>query len=124
MAKILMVDDDVDFLEAGQKILESQGHTVFLATTSEDGEAKIKSENPELIFLDVMMQQPDDGIALAQKLHKDGITIPVIMLSGVGNVTGYSYDKDDEVLPCKEFLQKPVDPETLIQTAEKILSGK
>ncbi|MEW5894909.1 MAG: response regulator [Candidatus Omnitrophota bacterium] len=122
MAKILMVDDDVDFLEAGARILESRGHTVLSASNCQDGERKIKAESPDLVFLDIMMQQPDDGIVLAQKLYKEGLKVPIVMLSGVGTVTGYVYDKDDETLPCKEFLQKPIDPETLIQTVEKILS--
>lgn len=122
MAKILMIDDDRDFLEAGKQILEAQGHAVVAASTPGDGEEKIKAETPDLIFLDIMMQQPDDGIALAQKLFKAGLKTPVVMLSGMSNVTGYSYDKNDDVLPCEEFLQKPIDPEVLIQTVEKILS--
>jgi len=94
---------------------------VIFFTISAEGEAAISRENPDLILLDIMMQEPDDGIALAQKLSREGVLIPVVMLSGVSTVTGYDYGKDDDVLPCRDFLQKPINPETLIQKVAEIL---
>ncbi|MFP4473512.1 MAG: redox-sensing transcriptional repressor Rex [Candidatus Omnitrophota bacterium] len=121
MAKILMVDDNADFLDAGKIVLESKGHTVILADNVADGESKAKSENPDLIFLDIMMEQPDDGIALAHKLRKNGITTPIVMLSAVSKVTGYDYEEDSDVLPADDFLPKPVSPQDLIKKVETIL---
>ncbi len=123
MAKILMIDDNPDFLEAAKIVLESKGHTVLEANNAQDGEAKIKGENPDLILLDIMMEQPDDGIALAQKMRKDGVETPIVMLSGVSKVTGYDYGKDSEVLPCNDFLQKPVKPQDLINKVDSILNS-
>lgn len=122
MAKILMVDDDQDFLEAATAILSRKGHTVITANDPEEGEKKIKQENPDIILLDIMMVNPDDGIALAHKLRKQKITIPIVMLSGVGKVTGYSYGKCDSVLPCDDFIEKPVSPELFLDKIDKILS--
>lgn len=123
MAKILMVDDDQDFLDAAIAILSRKGHAVITANTPEEGENKIKEESPELILLDIMMVNPDDGIALAHRLRKQGIKTPILMLSGVGKVTGYSYGKCDSVLPCDDFLEKPVSPELLLNKIDKILNG-
>jgi DNA-binding response OmpR family regulator len=122
MAKILMVDDDQDFLEAAEAILSRKGHTVITANDPEEGEKKIKQENPDIILLDIMMVNPDDGIALAHKLRKQKINIPIVMLSGVGKVTGYSYGKCDSVLPCDDFIEKPVSPEIFLDKIDKILS--
>ena len=123
MAKILMVDDDQDFLDAAAAILSRKGYTVVTANDPEEGEKKIKSENPDLILLDIMMVNPDDGIALAHKLRKQDIKTPIVMLSGVGKVMGYSYGKCDSVLPCDDFIEKPVSPEIFLDKIDKILNG-
>lgn len=123
MAKILMVDDDGDFLEACKTILEHSGHEVILTSNIGDAQKKIKSENPELIFLDVMMEMPDDGIALLHRLKRDGLKTPVIMLSAVGKVTGYDYGECNEAMPCDGFLAKPVNPQDLINRVD-IALGK
>lgn len=122
MAKILMVDDDQDFLDAATAILSRKGHTVITANAPEDGEKKIKEEKPDLILLDIMMVNPDDGIALARKLREQEIKTPIVMLSGVGKVTGYSYDKCDSVMPCDDFIEKPVSPELFLNKIDKILN--
>ncbi|MFA5087953.1 MAG: response regulator [Candidatus Omnitrophota bacterium] len=121
MAKILMIDDDQDFLAASKAVLESQGHQVVLADNALTGEASLATEKPDLVLLDIMMEQPDDGIALAHKLRKKGVKIPIVILSAVSKVTGYDYGKCDEVLPCNAFLQKPVSPKDLIKKVEGLL---
>ena len=121
MAKILMVDDDKEFLEAGKAVLEANGHTVTMSNDVQDAEDKIAKGNFDIIFLDIMMQEADDGIALAARLKKKGVSVPVIMLSGVSKVTGYDYGKCDEVLPCTDFLEKPVSPQRLIDKVNEIL---
>lgn len=116
-----MVDDDVDFVNATKAVLENKGHTVVTAHNASDGEEKIKAENPEIIFLDIMMEKPDDGIALARKLRKENIVTPIIMLSGISSVTGYSYDKCDSVMPCTDFLSKPVSPQVLLEKVDNLV---
>ena len=121
MARILMVDDDKEFTEAAKSVLEASGHSVSMIHNAADAEAKIDSEKFDVIFLDIMMQEADDGIALAGRLKKKGITTPIIMLSGVSKVTGYDYGKCDETLPCTGFLEKPVSPEDLINKVNSVL---
>ena len=123
MAKILMIDDDVDFLAAAKQILVGSGHDVSTCNNATDGETKIAELSPELILLDVMMESPDDGIALAQKLRKNKVEIPIIMLSGVSKVMGFEYGQCDEVLPCTLFLEKPVTPDVLINKVASVLKN-
>ena len=124
MSKILMIDDDLDFLEASKGVLEAKGYEVFIVTNGIEGEAVLKSDKPDILFLDIMMENADDGIAFAQKLRKEGVTLPIVMLSGVSKVTGYDYKKCDDVLPCDDFLEKPVSAENLINKVESILKNK
>ena len=124
MAKILMVDDDKEFAEAGKAVLEAGGHSVSMIHNAIEAEAKIDKEKFDIIFLDIMMQDADDGIALAGRLKKKGIKTPIIMLSGVSKVTGYEYGKCNEALPCTDFLEKPVSPEDLINKVNSVLKNK
>jgi two-component system, OmpR family, response regulator len=121
MAKILMVDDDREFTGAAMAVLEANGHKVSAIHKAIDAEKTIEAENFDIIFLDIMMQEADDGIALAGRLKKKGVQTPIIMLSGVSKVTGYEYGKCDEALPCNDFLEKPVSPEDLINKVNSVL---
>lgn len=122
MAKILMVDDDSDFLSACQTILEAQGHEILTAYNVPDAEKLLKNNQYDLIFLDIMMESPDDGISLAHRIKKNGNKTPIIMLSAVSKVTGLDYGKCDEVMECNDFIEKPVSPQTLISKVNDALN--
>jgi DNA-binding NtrC family response regulator len=121
MARILIVDDDSDFLQACESILVNEGYEVEMANNVIDAEKRANEGNFDLLILDIMMEQPDDGISLAHRLKKGGLQTPIIMLSGISQVTGYAYGKCDETLPCVDFLEKPVRPETLVSKVGNIL---
>ena len=73
------------------------------------------------MILDVMMEQPDDGIAMAQDLRRAGQTLPILMLTSVGKVTGMSYDRDNDLVPVDAFFEKPVRPEDLLKKVDELL---
>lgn len=126
MAKILLVDDDPDFVEVTKLILEKNGHKVIIASSGEEGWDKAQKENPDLFLLDVMMENPDEGFQLAYKLRKDKKlkSKPIILLTAIGKVTGFKFDKkkDEDFLPVEEYLEKPIKPEVLIDKINKALS--
>jgi len=121
MAKILIIDDDPDMVESSRIVLDSRGYETDVAQTRDEGMAKVESFQPDLILLDVMMQQPDDGIALAQDLRRKGVETPIVMLSGISQLTGMQYGKDDETLPVNAFLEKPISPEKLLEQVKEII---
>ena len=121
MAKILIIDDDRDLVEQTKIVLESAGYEVASAGNREEGMAAVESESPDLILLDVMMENEDDGIVIAQNLRKGGNKTPIIMLTNVGKVMGVDFGKDDDMVPVNEFVEKPIDPETLKQKIKELL---
>ncbi len=124
MAKILIVDDDPDVVDACRLFLEKKGHTVSGAYSRAEGMQAVASVKPDLLILDVMMEQPDDGIAMAQDLRRQGAKLPILMLTSIGRVTGLEYGRDNELVPVDEFQEKPIEPATLVAKVDKLLGRK
>ena len=119
--KILIVDDDPDIVEACRLVLEREGYEVESAPNRAEGMKKIAEVEPDLLILDVMMEEPDDGLRMARGIRKAGHTLPIIMLTSVNAAMGLNIDKDEEMVPVEEFQPKPVDPQTLIAKVKKLL---
>ena len=121
MARILIVDDDPDVVESTQIVLENEGFDVISASNVTDGKSKVDSENPDLIVLDVMMDEPDDGFVMAQELRARKIETPIVMMTSVGKTFGLDFDKDSEMVPVDEYIEKPVEPEVLVSKIKALL---
>jgi DNA-binding response OmpR family regulator len=121
MARILVVDDDPDITFAVSLYLKREQHDVRAAASRAEGMEAVKAFSPELIILDVMMEQPDDGIAMAQDLRRAGSTVPIIMLTSVGQVTGMKYGRDNDLVPVDVFFEKPVRPDDLLKAVSGLL---
>lgn len=121
MIKIAIIDDDPDILDASSLVLQSKGYEVVTASNPDDGYKLIKEQNPSLIILDVMMNEPDDGFFLAQKLRREKIEIPIIMYTSVSKTLGLEFAAG-EMIPVDDFVEKPISPDSLIQKVEKLLS--
>jgi len=124
-AKILIIDDDIDLVEAMRLTLEAADFEVIDAQEGVKGLEKVKSEQPDLVILDVMMGTQDEGFHVAYQIRNQAETadIPVIMVTAVGQETGFEFDKekDEAFLPVQEFLEKPIDPELLVEKVKKNL---
>lgn len=120
MSKIAIIDDDPDILDASTLVLTSKGYEVVTATNPDDGYKIVKEEKPDLIILDVMMNEPDDGFFLAQKFRREKIEIPIIMYTSVSKTLGLEFSAG-EMIPVDDFVEKPISPETLIDKVEKLL---
>lgn len=120
MAKIAIIDDDPDILDASGLVLSAKGYDVITATNPDDGYKIVKEQNPDLIILDVMMNEPDDGFFLAQKFRREKINIPIIMYTSVSKALGLEFAAG-EMIPVDDFVEKPISPEALIDKVEKLL---
>lgn len=120
MALIAIIDDDPDILDASSLVLKSKGYEVITATNPAGGFEIVTTRKPDLIILDVMMDEPDDGFFLAQKFRKENITTPILMYTSVSKAIGMDYGAST-LVPVDEFVEKPISPEELIQKVEKLL---
>jgi DNA-binding response OmpR family regulator len=121
MARILVVDDDPDITFAVSLYLKREQHEVRTAASRAEGMEAVKAFSPDLLILDVMMEQPDDGIAMAQELRRAGSAVPIIMLTSVGKVTGLDYGRDSDLVPVEAFFEKPVRPDDLLKAVAGLL---
>ncbi len=124
MAKILIVDDDPDITFTTSLFLKKAQHEVATASNRADGMQAIEEGNPDLIILDVMMEQADDGITMAQELRRQGCETPILMLTSVSRVTGFDYGGDQELVPVNAFFEKPIQPDLLIEKVNELLANK
>jgi len=130
-ATLLLIDDDRDFVSMVKLILESKGYTVHTAVNAADAEATLdKGVRPDGIILDVMMSGKGEGLILARKMRKNSAykDVPILMLTGMRQATGFQPVKDDPrdpvFLPVDIYLEKPVLPETLLKNLEEMLANK
>ena len=128
-AKIMIVDDDPDYIDVVKTILEREQYTVVTAGDKTEGMEKIRAEKPDLAILDVMMNAWQDGFEMSRQLKKDPQLkdMPVLMLTAVENRTGIGFKStagDPTWLPVDMFLDKPVEPDVLLAEVKKLLSNK
>jgi DNA-binding response OmpR family regulator len=123
-AKILLIDDDIDFVDATRMILESKSYDVVTAYEGKDGLRLARQEHPDLIILDVIMPLKD-GFSVAKQLKKDPLLakLPVIMLTAFstkGRETSIPLDRGLS-LETEDYIEKPVSPQELLASVEKQL---
>jgi CheY-like chemotaxis protein len=122
MAKILVIDDDRDFIKITKLILQSGGYDVLSAANGEEGIQVMRREKPDLVILDVMMTYILEGLDIRRQMAEDPVLkdIPVIMST---SLTGERVQRNlpsDEYVPESMWLHKPVDPDKLLQQVKKM----
>ena len=126
--KILLVDDDLDFLEMHKVVLVNHGYDVLTATSGKEGLEKMRAEMPDLIVLDMMMEKHDAGFSFSKKIKSDPLfkSIPILMVTAVADATGYKFslEKDGYWMKTDEFIDKPIEPTVLLSKVEKLLEQK
>lgn len=117
--KVLIIDDDADFVESLVNLLEARGYRVASAFNGQEGVEKAQTETPDLIILDVMMTTKDEGFNVARQLQQDEKVkgTPVILVTGVRKEMNlpFGFEPDEAWLPVKDVLEKPVKPEVLLK---------
>ncbi len=121
--KILLVDDDADFVEATKLILESKSYDVVVSYDGKEGLEKAQTEEPNLIILDVMMPEMD-GYEVCAKLKSDPKYrhIPILLLTAVGEaIPTTSYTKEMGMkIEADDYIPKPVELNELVERVENL----
>ncbi len=123
--KILIIDDDRDFVDAMVTLLETKGYGIATSFSGKEGFEKAKVQKPDLILLDVMMTHKSEGFDIARALSAEPGTkdVPVVLITGIRKEMSlpFGFEPDAEWLPVKAVLEKPVKPEALLKAvAENI----
>lgn len=123
--KILIIDDNRDFLFAMETFLKRQGFDTITAEDGQKGLGLAQKERPNLVLLDVMMETLFSGFEVCKRLKSDPELkdIPVIGITGMGDELGVHFDKerDGEYFSPDSFFEKPVDKEKLLSKIGELL---
>jgi CheY-like chemotaxis protein len=109
---ILYLDDDQDFLDVMRTLLEANDYVMLEARSAEEGLQVFKEEKPDIVLVDLMMEEIDAGTGFVKELKVLGADIPIIMISSAGD--NLSLTTDYTELGLAGLFQKPIDPETLL----------
>jgi len=128
-AKILVIDDDPDFIDAVTPILQSALYEVVTALSPNEGKDKIFSEKPDLILLDIMMDSLFDGFSLCHaiktsKEYNEFRDTPIIFISAVKEKTGSRFQfkgEEEGLVGPDDYIDKPVKPDDLLARIERLL---
>lgn len=118
---ILIVDDEVDIREIVSGILSDEGHGTRTAKNSDEALAAIEARRPSLVFLDIWLQGSKlDGLQVLEIIKQQNPNLPVVMISGHGNIeTAVSAIK----LGAYDFIEKPFKADRLVLIAERALEN-
>lgn len=122
---ILLVDDDRDFLEMHKAVLEHRGYKVLTAHNSAECMEKLEETRPDIVILDVMMEQFDSGFKASEKIKQKYKNLPVMLLTSIGTQTSLDFSSSEDVLKVTGadiLLDKPVSPKVLIDEIERLTS--
>jgi CheY-like chemotaxis protein len=125
MPKILVVDDDLDYVSQLQTGLENMGAEVIAASGMVEADIFCKLNRPDLAIVDVMLEQADGGFTLCHKLKKKDPSIPIILVSAVsirhGMTFNVSTQEERSWIKADVFLDKPVPFETIRKEVKRLL---
>lgn len=117
---IQYVEDDADYRDSMRTVLEQNGYTMIEAASGEEGLRQFKAERPDLVIVDLMMEEVDTGTSMVRDLKMAGCTVPIIVTSSAGDALHMSTDYTD--LGLAGVLQKPVDFAALLSLIKSKLS--
>jgi CheY-like chemotaxis protein len=123
MTRILVVDDDPDFVEITKTILDSNGYQVATAANGEAALQAMRQNPPDLVLLDVMMSSVLDGLNVSHAMSEDPLLrkVPVIMISSITDSPASGMFPTDEYIPIDAWITKPVRPDDLLQKVARFV---
>ncbi|OGI02257.1 MAG: hypothetical protein A2Y25_09160 [Candidatus Melainabacteria bacterium GWF2_37_15] len=122
--KILIVDDDFDYLLQQKLILEAEGHEVITAENESQAKEIINTQDFDLAIVDLMMEDMDSGFILSYEIKKKHPLTPVIIVTAVKSQTGFSFEsitqEEKKWIKADLILAKPVRAEQILKEIQKL----
>jgi DNA-binding response OmpR family regulator len=120
MARILVIDDNLDLARALIKRLERSGHSAIMAADGNAGLAIFRAERIDLILTDILMPEKE-GLETIRELRKENQVVPIIAMSGGGYATGTDYLRLAMKFGANASLQKPFEQHELVALVAELL---
>ena len=128
--EILIVDDDPDFVETMEIIMQGNGYETRTARNGEEAFKQVKKKIPDIILLDIMMKTKTDGIWVSEKIRSDDKLkgLPIIMITAVNQDSEMAkfhlgQEEDIEYMPVNVFMEKPIEAKDLLKEIKKLIGG-
>lgn len=123
MSKILIVDDDPDFVAVTRAVLERAGYAVINAADGDEGMRRARQEAPDLIILDVIMKTVLDGLDMSRRMAATPALYdtPILMVTSIANSDYAALFPTDEYVHINGFLSKPIAPAELLRRVGELL---
>lgn len=126
--RLLIIDDDPDFVEGIQAILEGANYAVDVAYNPDDGFEALQKDPPDLLLLDIMMGRGAEGIMLARKIRKDPKLreMPVLIITGMREQIAFLFPGEPvhpRFVAVDELVEKPVEPDFLLDRVSALLQA-
>jgi CheY-like chemotaxis protein len=123
MAKILIVDDDPDFVETTRLVLESAGHEVITAADGDAGIRSVEKDSPDMVILDIIMASVLDGLSVSARMADNPAwrDIPILMVTSIANSDYAALFPTDEYIHIDAFVSKPISPDVLLSRTQSLL---
>ncbi|HVP10859.1 MAG TPA: response regulator [Phycisphaerae bacterium] len=127
-AKILFIDDDPDMHDVIEIMLAGNGYEIQHCRTGDAGLQAMLRARPDLVLLDIMLADPNEGLQLACQMRQNERlkTVPIVFLSAIGETLGIEYGKEVCPVPLAVdmFLEKPVDAATVRAAVRQVLDHR
>jgi len=126
--KLIIIDDDPDFVGAIRSTLEKAGYQVDAAYNPREGFQALQARHYDLLLLDIMMGRGAEGIALARKIRKDARLreMPVLIITGVREQIAFLFPGQavhPNFVDVDELVEKPVEPNLLLEKVSALLKA-
>lgn len=124
--KLIIIDDDPDYVEGIMSILVNAGFDVDAAYNPEAGFKALQSTHYDMLLLDIMMGRGAEGVMLARKISKDSKLreIPTLIITGIREQIAFLFPGQPvhpHFLPVDELMEKPVEPKLLLEKVNNLL---
>jgi two-component system alkaline phosphatase synthesis response regulator PhoP len=126
--KLLMIDDDPDFVAGIKAILDNAGFDVEVAYNPKDGLQALQSKKYDLLLLDIMMGRGAEGIMIARKLRKDTKLreMPVLIITGMREQIAFLFPGEPvhpRFVEVDELVEKPIEPKMLLEKVNALIQA-
>lgn len=126
--RLLIVDDDPDFVAGIKAVLDAADYETDVAYNPKDGFAALKARHYDLLLLDIMMGRGAEGVMMARKIRKDAALrgLPVLIITGIREQIAFLFPGQavhPRFMPVDELVEKPVEPDLLLEKVGALLQA-